>query len=485
MGSVMNLGSAESKSATVPARRILLVSTNRCAAPDVVFPLGLCHVAAALQRAGHNTRLIDLNVEAGQLEGILAEFRPEIVGFSVRNIDDVLIRKRETFLGELRELCAAVRRHSPCPIVLGGSGFSIFPENLLEWTAADYGIQGEGERAFVELIETLWKGGDLSSIGGLVWRSPGRGIIVAPRPPAYPPASAFVARPVALSEYYLSKTGMLNLLTQRGCAEDCCYCTYPVIEGRSVRARPPETVADEMAAMEALGAKYVFVVDSVFNSSIRHVREVCEALIRRQLKMRWGCFLRPRNLTRDLMELMARAGLAHIEFGSDSFCDSILDAYEKHFTFEEIRRSSEIANACGIDYCHFLICGGPGETAETLQLSYENSLSLRGAVIMATVGMRIYPGTALHRRALSDGLLTAGTDLLSPAYYVAPGLDVEAIFEMLRGFSKRSPNWIPGDPQPGYTRFVERLRSRGVVGPLWSYFCMMQRLWPQPAEASL
>jgi radical SAM superfamily enzyme YgiQ (UPF0313 family) len=275
---------------------------------------------------------------------------------------------------------------------------------------------------------------------------------------------------------------MMNLQTQRGCAQGCCYCTYPVIEGRAHRRRPPEIVAEEMAQLEAQGAKYVFIVDSVFNSSPQHVVETCEAILRRNLNLRWACFLRPQGLTPSLMHLMVRAGLTHIEFGSDSFCDSVLAAYGKRLTFDDIREASDLARQHGVDYCHYLICGGPGETTETLVTSYKNSQRLSGAVIMAVVGMRIYPHTALHQQALRESQLKPDTDLLTPAYYVAPGLTEEQVFTRLQQFSVCSANWIIGDPSPAYTRLVERLRSRGVAGPLWSYFSMMQRLWP-PAPA--
>ena len=191
--------------------------------------------------------------------------------------------------------------------------------------------------------------------------------------------------------------------TQRGCGLRCCYCTYPVIEGRRHRRRPPELVAEEFEQLQRLGAKYVFIVDSIFNSSARHVTEVCEALLRRKVKLSWGCFLRPQGLTADLIKLMARAGLSHIEFGSDSFCDEVLAAYQKDFTFDDILRSSELARREHVDCCHFLICGGPGESRETLARSFANSQQLQGAVIMAVVGMRIYPGTHLFERAISEG----------------------------------------------------------------------------------
>lgn len=464
------------------ASRILLISTNRNTKPDAVFPLGLSYVNAALRRDGHDTRWIDCNFDSQPFATVLKEYRPHFVGVSVRNIDDVLIRKRETFFGGLEAIPETVREVNPCPVILGGSGYSIFPERLLRQTGADYGIQGEGEQSFPALISKLTHGEDVTAIPGLVYRR-GEEIISNPQQP-WPGAVGLEAadRPEHLVGHYLQSGGMLNLQTQRGCAQNCCYCTYPVIEGRIRRRRPPEIVAEELAQLEAQGVKYVFIVDSVFNSSPRHVVEICEAIIRRNLKIRWSCFLRPQGLTSALMQLMIRAGLTHIEFGSDSFCDPVLEAYGKRLTFDDIRQSSELARRHNLDYCHFLICGGPGETKETLQTTFENSQSLNGAVIMAIVGMRIYPDTALCGRAVRSGQLSADTDLLTPAYFLAPGLTEAEVFASLQEFSTRSANWIIGDPPASYLRIVERLRSRGVSGPLWSYFSTIQRLWPTAAD---
>ena len=462
------------------ASRILLISTNRCATPDIVFPLGLSHLNAALRRAGHRTQWFDCNADARSLSDVLTEFRPHFVGVSVRNIDDVLIRKRETYFDGLDDICAVVRQAHPCPVILGGSGFSIFPQKLLESTGADFGIQGEGETPFLKLIDSLSNGVDFSQIPGLVYRKQDSVVLNHQQPSRFSVPLENADRPEHLVGHYLKHSGMLNLQTQRGCSHRCCYCTYPLIEGRTHRQRPPEVVAEEMARLQAQGARYVFIVDSVFNSSPQHARQVCEALIRHKLDIHWGCFIRPQNLTADLLELMARAGLLHIEFGSDSFCDTVLEAYEKRLTFEDILHSSELARQQKIDCCHFLICGGPGETVETLETSFENSQNLKGAIIMACVGMRIYPGTALYERALREKRIMPETDLLKPAYYLAPGLEEEQVFHLVQEFARRSPNWIVGDPTPGYSRLVERLRSRGVAGPLWSYFSMVQRIWPSP-----
>jgi radical SAM superfamily enzyme YgiQ (UPF0313 family) len=456
--------------------RILLISANGYNVPYEVFPLGLSMVNAALRAAGHETRWLDCLADTEPIERTLREFRPDFVGISLRNIDDVAFKKRETFYGTLFALCAHIRQHSPARIIVGGSGFSIFPERLLERSGADFGIQGEGEAGLLALLSVLEGGGDHRGIPGLVFREH-RHVRTNPQRPDRLDRPLLVPdRPDRLVDFYLSRSLMLNVQTQRGCAFECCYCTYPLIEGKRHRRRPPDLVADEFAQMAARGARYLFVVDSVFNSSPAHVYETCEALLRRGVKVKWGCFLRPQGLTAEQMGLMARAGLAHIEFGSDSFSDTVLKAYEKKLRFEDIRLSAALAAAAKVDQCHFLILGGPGETLETLEETLANSRRLPDSVVLPIIGMRVYPGTSLHKRAVAEGAITPDTDLLEPYHYLASGLSPELITRRLLDHVKTDPNWIIGEPPPSFHELVARLHKRGVVGPLWTYFAMLQRL---------
>ena len=394
--------------------RILLISANRCTTPDAVFPLGLAHLNAALRKAGHSSLWLDSLAGTAHLEETLESYRPDFVGVSLRNVDDVLIRRRETFFGDAVTFGERIRRQTRAPIIAGGSGFSIFPQQLLELTGADYGICGEGEENFVSLIAALAKGGEVSGIPGLVFRQQGQVVVNTPSPSPFTAEVNEEDRPTEVTAPYLQANGTLNLQTQRGCGFRCCYCTYPVIEGKRHRRRPPEAVAAELEQLQRLGAKHVFVVDSVFNSTPRHVTETCEAILRRNVKMSWGCFLRPHGLTPELMSLMARAGLTHVEFGSDSFCDAVLKAYQKDFGFEDILCSSELARRANVEACHFLICGGPGETEATLDEGFQNSRRLNGSVIMGVVGMRIYPGTHLFEQAVAEGQIGCDAYLLQP-----------------------------------------------------------------------
>ena len=456
-------------------RRILLISSNRCDQPYPVFPLGLAHLASALQCAGHQSCCVDLQVTNTPLEQLVTEFQPDVVGVSVRNVDDVQFQSRQTYFHSAVSLCRKMRRLCSSPIVLGGTAFSIFPEQFLRLTGADYGIQGAGEIAFPKLVASLATGTDPGNISGLVYRR-GERIVVNPCDPTEPIYANVVERAPELARFYLQHSSMLNVETQRGCNMTCSYCTYPLIEGRRIRRRDPEVITEELLALQRQGAKHVFIVDAVFNLRNDHVTAVCEAMLRRGIRITWTCFLRPKNLTSELMTLMARAGLTHIEFGADSFCDAVLDEYGKALTFDDILESSNFAHEAGIHYAHFLICGGPGETVDTLRTSFANSKRLRGAVVFALAGMRLYPNTPLFARAQREGRLPVDRDLLRPTYYFSRALAEQELLEQLEEFKDNAPNWLVGAPPASFVQLSDRLRQRGVVGPLWEYYPTLQRL---------
>jgi radical SAM superfamily enzyme YgiQ (UPF0313 family) len=213
----------------------------------------------------------------------------------------------------------------------------------------------------------------------------------------------------------------------------------------------------------------VFIVDSVFNTSQEHVAAVCEALIAKKIALHWGCFLRPQGITQDLMDLMARAGLRHIEFGTDSLCDPVLEAYGKSFTFADILHVGECARKARVYQAHFLIIGGPSENERTILEGFENAKHLKKTVFFPYVGMRILPGTALHAIALSEGVVHTETDLLSPWYYVSGAVSQKRIELLLQEQNARARNWIAQETPPEILRVREGLRQKGMTGPLWEF----------------
>ncbi len=157
--------------------RVLLISANTETINMVPLPLGLNCVAVAARNAGHDIRLLDL-MGGADIRRIIRDAiegtKPEVIGISVRNIDNQSMAEPKFLLEPVRDTVAVCRAFSGAPIVVGGAGFSIFPEAALRYLQADLGICGEGEVAFTMLLQALERGGELSAIPGLC--RPGAGV---------------------------------------------------------------------------------------------------------------------------------------------------------------------------------------------------------------------------------------------------------------------------------------------------------------------
>ncbi len=458
--------------------RVLLVNLNNYDQPYAVYPLGLAYIDAALRNAGYATRIWDTRLSAQSLDDAIADFTPAVIGLSLRNVDNVQAHNPKSFIHELLAVCRRVRTVTTAKLVLGGSGFSVFPAQIFELTGVDYGIAGEAEERFVRLLDAIRDSSDPAAVRG-VWHRDAAG--TPELLTSLERNDVFTTEPChdpELLNAYVAQGSLPGVQTQRGCPLHCTYCTYPLIEGKRSRFREPAEIVAEVRRLSALGVRYVFIVDSVFNTRADHVAKICEALIDAKLDVQWECFLRPRGITRELLQLMQRAGLHHIEFGSDSFSDPVLNQYGKSFRFAEIQSTSEIAHSLGIRYSHFIIFGGPGETPETVEETLERTQLLPGSYYFATIGMRVYPETPLWRtlQARQPVPLQASDYLLEPRFHVEPPLTIAGLYARLRQVQATSSNWAVGDPPPAFTETMAKLRQRGIRGPLWEYAELLQRL---------
>lgn len=459
--------------------KILLISANTLAAPYPVYPLGLDFVAAALAPE-HDVRIADLNAlePAETLEPLLREFAPGLVGLALRNVDNTDTTAPEGFVGRYRETVAAVRRWSDAPIVLGGSGFTIFPRELMAALDADYGIVGEGER-LRDLVDALSNGGETGGLPGLLVRRGGS--VSAAGTDVHGGSDGFSPGPWSGRfdpefqglrphlDFYLQRGGMLNLQTQRGCPFRCVYCTYPHIEGRRPRFLPPAEVARTALRLQEAGAKYLFITDSAFNASPDHARAVARAFREAGLALPWGAFFAPTAPPRGFYREMAEAGLTHVEFGTESLSDPVLRAYGKPFRAADVPEAHRAAREAGLHVAHYFLMGGPGENRETLEQTLSNIDKLEKTVLFFFCGMRIYPHTPLYDIAAAEGQVEPGRSLLEPVFYQSPALSSEEIVRTVAARAEGRPNWVIGSGGPEMEAVLTRMYARGFTGPLWEY----------------
>jgi len=425
--------------------RVLLISANTELINMPVLPLGTAYIAAAADAAGHEVRMLDLMAQDKDIRIILEEavrdFSPRVIGISVRNIDDQCMENTKFLLEPVKAIVAECRSLSDVPIVLGGPGYSIFPKSALAYLKADMGIQGEGEKSFVMLLERLEQQADFSDIPGLwlpeiglrekVCRSKDMDDFPSPLP------NIHLSLPPALKDDEI----WIPFQTRRGCPMNCSYCSTASIEGRIMRSHSPQRAVESLSGYVSAGFSHFFFVDNTFNFPAGYAEELCERIIAEGLNISWRCILYPHKTAERLIGKMAKAGCREVSMGCESGSEQILRQMNKRFSIEDVRRISGLLKQHGIHQMGFLLLGGPGETRETAEQSLCFIESLEPEAVKISRGIRIYPYTALSRIAVGEGRIASDEDLLFPEFYMAQGLK-DWLKKTVSDRAAGRPNWI-------------------------------------------
>ncbi|HIF98656.1 MAG TPA: radical SAM protein [Myxococcales bacterium] len=451
--------------------RISLISGNRERLPDAVIPLGLLYVSASIQKE-HTSQLLDLCFEERPMEALaahLAEFAPDIVALGMRNIQNADYSGFSNTIDYYAQLIEVIRGATTAPVVMGGAGFSVMPEELMRRLRPDYGISGEAEMAFPALISALEQKTSFSAIPNLHYFAGGKEMST-PSPAGFLDMGSLPRpdRTLADPRYY-TEYGIESLQTKRGCPLRCDYCTYPIIEGRVGRTRSPVDVVDELVEITAghPDVRHVFVVDSVFNLPRAHAKEVCREIIKRGLTVPWTCYANPLGFDAELAHLMAQANCAGIEVGADSGSEEVLKRLRKGFTTQDIRTLHQLADRAGIPDCHTFLLGTPGESFDDVlqTLDFIVDLDPFSAILMAWVDdyEALDPALAKERQALREQVLKLLDEHSTEfSWWSIPSIGVNydaSLFDVLRKRGHHGPLWQHlRNLSPGKTN-VRRVRS--------------------------
>jgi len=415
---------------------LTLINTNRMSPP--IGPIGLEYVAEAAQGQGVEVSVLDLGLcdnPNRSLTEYFASHSPTLVGLSFRNVDDCFWPSAQWFMPDLAELVSRVKGLSDAPIVIGGVGFSIFAQRIVEFTGVDFGIHGDGEEATVSLYRQLGNGRAFDRVEGLIWRRDGQ---IVCNGPAWPVGlSLSVRRRVVDNKAYFERGGQCGLETKRGCNRSCLYCADPLSKGCVVRTRAPGEVADEAESLLAQGIDVLHTCDAEFNIPRRHALAVCEEFVRRGLgeKVRWYTYLAVTPFDAELAAAMRKAGCVGINLTGDSASATMLETYRQAHRAADLEKAVRLCRENGIKVMIDLLLGGPGETRETAATTIEFIKTIDPDCAGASLGIRVYPGTGMVEAVQSEGPLETNPalrrkydgafDFFRPTFYIAKGLGSE------------------------------------------------------------
>jgi len=473
--------------------RVLLVSTNRERQPYPVVPNGLACVASALDAAGYHVEFLDLcfaRDPAGTARETSQRCAPDIIGVSVRNIDNSDAIALRHYTPEARDILRELRASAPkAKIIAGGAAFGVAPEALFRDLGVDYAVAGDGERATVALVDTLIAGRAPEAISGLVRaveRERKEESTVVFTPPGEDADLDSLPRPqlhrwIDLARYQ-RHGATIPIQTKRGCVYKCIYCTYRNVEGWGYRTRDPELVADEIAELKSKAhVQHFDFVDSTFNSPPGHAIEVCEAITRRKLGVQLDTTnFTPATASDELLLAMKSAGFRTLGITAESASDPVLEKLEKGFTAAKARSVATRVEKHGIRTLWIFLVGGPGETRQTLEetLDFAAWRLRRGDAVYLTVGLRIYPGTTLHRIAIKEGRVPADSTLLDPTFYFSSQLEFDKTVARLKHFAADHPRFMfSADSRSVVLPYLTRAASvLHLPRPHWQYMGLFQRV---------
>lgn len=437
---------------------LTLVNTNRMV--PAIGPIGLEYVAEVAAGAGIEVNILDLALSDDPERSLREHFTscsPTLIGLSFRNVDDCFWPSAQWFVPGLAELVQKIRGLSEAPIVLGGVGFSVFAQQIVEYAGADFGIHGDGEQATVSLYRQLQGGRQFDKVEGLVWRCDGE---VRSNKPAWPAEIPLPARREMIdNRRYFALGGQCGFETKRGCNRRCLYCADPLSKGSVPRSRKPAEIADEIESLLAQGIDVLHTCDAEFNIPRYHAMAVCAELIRRSLgeKVRWYAYLAVMPFDAELAVAMRKAGCVGINFTGDSASEKMLTTYRQPHCREDLASVVRLCRQNDMKVMIDLLLGGPGETPQTAAETISFVKSIAPDCAGASLGIRVYPGTGMVDTLKREGPLDGNpglrrkyagpVDLFQPTFYISPALGPE-------------PARLVKDLIAGDTRFFEPMAEQ-------------------------
>jgi len=386
--------------------RILLIKPPSSDIATINQSLGLAYPAAVLEKEGLPVKIIDapvLGYRQGKIIKETKRFKPTIIGLTCLT---------QEFPATLK-LASNLKKHfRQCLIIIGGPHVTVTPRKTMKHQCFDLAVLGEGEKTLIKLIKNLEKGKSLKKIKGIAFKKGRKIIITSPQPfiknlnslpfPArhlLPPLAKYRPTP---GSYKNLPVG--TIITSRGCPYQCTFCARNVF-GNQIRFRSPKNVVDEMEVLvKKYGACEIRVWDDTFNLNPKRVIQICQEILKRNLKFSWTCQARVNFTNLRMLRLMKKAGCWQISYGIESGNQAILNKIKKGITLKMAQEAIAKTKQAGIEVKAFFMLGLPGDTEETMQETIDFAKKLDPDI--ATFSITIpFPGTEIYERAIKTGEL--------------------------------------------------------------------------------
>ncbi len=339
-------------------------------------PAWAAYLTGALKAAGYDDiHFIDAmtdRLEDPELAERLSKIeRPDLIGCTC--ITPSIYKAQDT-------LKLARRLHPEAVTVLGGTHATFMFEQVLnEAPHIDFIVRGEGEEILVNMVRALEAGRlreERHLIKGLAYRDGDKVVTTAAHPPI---KNLDTLTPdwgiLNWKKYIYVPLGVRVAIPNfaRGCPFTCSFCSQWKF-WRTYRARTPEKFVDEIEKLvKEHDVGFFILADEEPTINRQRFIELCHALIKRDLGIKWGINTRVTDILRDedMLPLYRKAGLVHVSLGTEASAQLNLERFRKETTVEQNKKAIQLLRKNGIVAEAQFIIGLENETPETIEDTFK------------------------------------------------------------------------------------------------------------------
>jgi radical SAM superfamily enzyme YgiQ (UPF0313 family) len=366
------------------------------------FPFQLAYASSLLRKHNHDVLFLDCiarGMDDSELLKQLSDFEPELVFHETTS---------PTFDRDCAVIAKIRAQHPSALIVSAGQLATTFPRKILDHS--DIAIAGECELVLKELCQRIEQGREWKDIGGISYLSQG---VVQSNPPAlisnldalpWPDRSGAPIK--RYQENFCSYYPNASMLSSRGCPHQCSFCleSYVFNHCPNYRKRAIDDVIDEMSYLKQnYGVREIYFDDTSFTVSHERVRDMCQRILDRNLKIHWSCMADAR-IDFETLKLMKAAGCTGLKIGVETTNPDALDAIGKPVNNQHVQSCVQSCNKVGLFLHGTFIIGLPSETPasvdKTISFAFDSGFDW-----MQFSPAIPYPGTPFYEQTREKGWL--------------------------------------------------------------------------------
>jgi len=272
-----------------------------------------------------------------------------------------------------------------------------YPAAFVERGLADYGVAGEADLVFPELVSALERGSSVHELANVTTLREGK-VVTNPTRPFIDdldalPFPAFHLLGKNLGKYWpqpmtYRRKPMTIVVTSRGCPYDCSFCPAAGIwAGRRWRAQSAEYVGNLMEWLSKdYGIREICFNENTFALDRHRVEGICNFILKKRLNILWSGNVNARHLHADLLALMHRAGCWLLSIGIETGDAGIMSSINKPLDLAQAEEKIKLVVSKGIKVRGYFIVGHQEET----EASVRKTIALAKRLPLYTANFSIF-----------------------------------------------------------------------------------------------